>query len=97
TVSAVSDVCTQPHAFATPGYHNAIVTMQISDGYSTRTTASVDVVPVSPFTADVSLLSEGLLSVSVSMGASSDDWNITTCTVDFGDGQRATDCGPTHT
>ena len=97
TVPAADNVCTESHTFTTLGYHVVSVVVQISDGYTTTSSMTVDVVPVSPFTADVSLTNEGLLSVAVGTGTSTDDWNITDCTTDFGDGQTATGCGVTHT
>ena len=97
TVSAPSNVCTEPHTFTTSGNHNVSVVVEISDGYSTTSDITVDVVPVSPFTAGLALSDYGFLGVTASTNTSTDDWNITNCTVDFGDGQTATGCGVSHT
>jgi PKD domain/Right handed beta helix region len=97
TVPAASNVCTEPHTFTALGNHVVSVVVQISDGYSTTSDMTVDTVAVSPFTAELALTDYGFLGVTAATSASTDDWNITNCTVDFGDGQTATGCGASHT
>lgn len=90
TVAAASGgVCAAPHAYAETGQYTVTLTAEASDGYSKSFTTSVSVGAVSAFTPSLTLDAYGALGLELYASAS-DDWNLVSCTVDYGDGTTKT-------
>ena len=87
---SAADTCSAQHAYAATGGYRITLTMSLSDGYDYFNRANdVNVVTASAFTPDVTVAADGSLGVTVNATASTDDWSLAYCSVDFGDGSAA--------
>jgi Right handed beta helix region/PKD domain len=78
--------CTTQRAYTATGNYQILLTISVSSGNSlTLGVALVQVDPVAPFIPTISASSDGALGLN-GVARGTDDWNITGCTVDFGDG-----------
>ena len=87
---SAADTCGTQHAYAAVGSYRVSVTVALSDGYDFVDRANyVSVVTASAFTPEMTVTADGSLGATVIAGASTDDWSVAYCSVDFGDSSAA--------
>lgn len=103
-VAAVNDTCSTTHSFAAIGNYTIELAVSLSDGYISSSSSSVSVDAAAPFVPAISLSTNAPRTVLVDTGLTTDDWNIVSCTIDYGDGTVSTvlaydgeQCGGNHT
>ena len=94
--------CNTVHEYTSTGSYQGQLAVTSSDGYVSTTKFTVAVVEdSSPLTPDVVMTGSGPLGVTVDASKSTDSWNLTVCSFEFGDGsapyiEPASTCGVTH-
>jgi PKD repeat protein len=85
-----STLSTTTHAYSAPGVYQVTVTMTDAAGTARTATQSITVVPPAALDANFTATLSGALSVQL-QDETTDSWNMTLMSIDFGDGTPAQD------